>query len=65
MVFGYTRMNAGVTDKNKHLLDDQLQILYSAGATEIFVDEYVNIKKSRSELDKLTSLICSGDRGSI
>ncbi|MBO4335087.1 MAG: recombinase family protein [Desulfovibrio sp.] len=61
MIAGYARVSTHGQARDGNSLEGQEAALRSAGATEIFSDAFTGTKASRSELDRLLSLLQEGD----
>ena len=57
MIAGYARVSTHGQARDGNSLEGQEAALRSAGATEIFSDAFTGTKASRSELDRLLSLL--------
>ena len=61
MIYGYARVSTRGQAKDGNSLEAQENALRSAGATEIYADAFTGTKTHRPELDKLMSVMQSGD----
>ena len=61
MIARYARVSTHGQARDGNSLEGQEAALRSAGATEIFSDAFTGTKASRSELDRLLSLLQEGD----
>ena len=61
MIYGYARVSTKGQAKDGNSLEAQDIALRSAGATEIYADAFTGTKAHRPELDKLMSVMQSGD----
>ena len=61
MIYGYARVSTRGQAKDGNSLEAQDIALRSAGATQIYVDAFTGTKAHRPELDKLISVMQSGD----
>lgn len=63
MVYGYARVSTRGQAKDGNSLEAQENALRSAGATKIYADAFTGTRTKRPELDKLMSVLQSGDTG--
>ena len=61
MVYGYARVSTRGQAKDGNSLEAQENALRSAGATKIYADAFTGTRTKRPELDKLMSVLQSGD----
>ncbi len=61
MLYGYARVSTRGQAKDGNSLETQENALRSAGATKIYADAFTGTKTHRPELDKLMSVMQSGD----
>lgn len=61
MIYGYARVSTRGQAKDGNSLEAQENALRSAGATKIYADTFTGTKAHRPELDKLISVMQSGD----
>ena len=61
MVYGYARVSTKTQAKDGNSLEVQENALKAAGAAEIYADAFTGTKSRRPELDKLLTVMQSGD----
>lgn len=61
MIYGYARVSTKTQAKDGNSLEAQENALRAAGATMIYADAFTGTKSHRPELDKLLSVMQSGD----
>lgn len=61
MVYGYARVSTKTQAKDGNSLEAQENALKAAGAAEVYADAFSGIKSRRPELDKLLTVMQSGD----
>ena len=61
MIYGYARVSTKGQAKDGNSLEAQENALRSAGAIEIYADAFTGTKTQRPELDKLMTVLQSGD----
>lgn len=61
MIYGYARVSTKGQAKDGNSLEAQEIALRSAGAIEIYADAFTGTKANRPELDKLLTVMQSGD----
>lgn len=61
MLYGYARVSTRGQAKDGNSLEAQENALRSAGATKIYADAFTGTKTHRPELDKLMTVMQSGD----
>lgn len=61
MVYGYARISTEKQNLYGTSLDDQVAVLRSNGAEQVYADHYTGTKMSRPEFDKLMGLLKDGD----
>lgn len=62
MIYGYCRVSTKGQAKDGNSLEAQEKALLAAGAENIYCDAFTGTKTHRPELDKLLSVIQSGDK---
>lgn len=60
-VYGYARVSTIGQKDNGNSLEEQVNRLEEAGASEVFVDAYTGTKVDRPEFTKLLSILSEGD----
>ncbi|MDE6363331.1 MAG: recombinase family protein [Lachnospiraceae bacterium] len=61
MVYGYARVSTKTQAKDGNSLEAQENALRAAGAAEVYTDAFTGTKSRRPELDKLLTVMQSGD----
>ncbi len=61
MVYGYARVSTKTQAKDGNSLEAQENALRAAGAAEVYADAFSGTKSRRPELDKLLTVMQSGD----
>lgn len=61
MIYGYARVSTKGQMRDGNSLEEQERLLKDAGAETIFHEAYTGTKKDRPELEKLMSIMESGD----
>ena len=61
MVYGYARVSTKKQAKDGNSLEAQENALRAVGAAEVYADAFSGIKSRRPELDKLLTVMRSGD----
>jgi DNA invertase Pin-like site-specific DNA recombinase len=61
MIYGYARVSTKGQAQNGNSLEAQQEALQANGAEKIFADSFTGTKINRPELDKLLSILQSGD----
>lgn len=61
MIYGYGRVSTRGQAKDGNSLEAQENALRSAGVTKIYADAFTGTRTKRPELDKLMSVLQSGD----
>ncbi|MBQ7507222.1 MAG: recombinase family protein [Lachnospiraceae bacterium] len=61
MIYGYARVSTKGQARDGNSLEHQKEELTAEGATEILYESYTGTKKHRPELDRLLSMLKSGD----
>ena len=62
MIYGYARVSTKLQASDGNSLESQEMQLCDAGATIIYKDTFTGTKAERPELDKLKSILQSGDK---
>lgn len=61
MIYGYARVSTKGQAKDGNSLEEQVNRLTEAGATEVFCESFTGTKKERPELKKLLAVLQPGD----